>query len=135
MALVDLAIIGLSIGFAVLSLIKSWDGDAITSTARSSSVSETKLPGIDDVSSVMDRFSGESEPVIASAVATQYDEPSEEEDTDASEIPEFDEVEEEGPKMTKIECPNCSTVISIEEKGAMQTLTCDSCGFSGELEV
>jgi len=137
MALVDFVIVGLSIGFAVICWINSRDGDAITSTSSSSSVSKMKLPGIDDIS-IMDKIAKESAPAVASAVVTQY-EPIEEEELQeeepSNEIPEFDDMEEENTKMAKIECPNCSSIIEIEEKGTMQNLTCDSCGFSGELEV
>lgn len=138
MALVDFAIVGLSIGFVVICWINSRDSEAVTSTPnRSSSVIKTKLPGIGN-GSIMDRFSEKnetSEPVVASAISTQYEAPIVEETTPSTEIPEFDDVDDNSPKMAKIECPNCSNIITIEEKGITQKLTCDSCGFSGDIEV
>ena len=56
MALVDLVIVGLSIGFVVMSWISSRDGSPMISTSSSSSsVSEMKLPGLDDVP-IMDKI-------------------------------------------------------------------------------
>ncbi len=130
MALVDFVIVGLSIGFAVICWISSRNGDVVTSASSSSySVSETKLPGLDDVP-IMERIARESKAEASASIAI----PAEEEKT-AKEIPEFDEVVKESPKMAKIECPMCSQIIEVEEKGILQDLVCDSCGFKGELEV
>lgn len=143
MALVDFVIVGLSIGFVVMSWISSRDGSPMTSTSsRSSSVSEMKLPGLDDVP-IMDKITKKSEPAIAAAVVTQYDTVEEEvpkeipefDESVAKEIPEFEEAEKDKPKMANIECPMCTQVIEVEEKGTLQDLICDSCGFKGELEV
>ena len=38
-------------------------------------------------------------------------------------------------EMTKIECPECSSQMKVPKLGKMQTVTCDSCGLSGEIEV
>ena len=143
MALVDLVIVGLSIGFVVMSWISSRDGSPMTSTSSSSSsASKMKLPGLDDVP-IMDKIAKESGPVAAAAVVTQYDTIEEEvpkeipefDEEPSKEIPEFDEVEKNKPKMANIECPMCSQIIEVEEKGILQDLVCDSCGFKGELEV
>ena len=142
MALVDFVIVGLAIGFAVISWISSRDGSPMISTSSSSSINETKLPGLDDVP-IMDKIAKESGPVAAAAVVTQYDTVEEEvpkeipefDEEPSKEIPEFDEVEKNKPKMANIECPMCSQIIEVEEKGILQDLVCDSCGFKGELEV
>ena len=34
-----------------------------------------------------------------------------------------------------IECPGCNAQMKVPKLGKMQTLTCDSCGLSGEIEV
>ena len=108
MAIIDLVIIGLSLGFVVICWINSRDGNAITTASRSQ-IRETKLPGIDDLS-IMDRIAKKSEPAVASASVTQHETVTDEEvaEEDASnEIPEFDDVKSDEPKMTKLECPNC----------------------------
>ena len=37
--------------------------------------------------------------------------------------------------QTTIECPGCSAQMEVPKLGKMQTVTCDSCGLSGEIEV
>ena len=141
MALVDFVIVGLSIGFVVMSWISSRDGSPMTSTSSSSSsISKTKLPGLDDVP-IMERITKNSATTasVAIPVVTEEKAPAKEipefDETPSKEIPEFDEVEKNKPKMAKIECPMCSQIIEVEEKGILQDLVCDSCGFKGELEV
>ena len=142
MAIVDLVIIGLSVGFVVICWINSRDGDAVITTSRSQ-ISETKLPGIDDLP-IMDRIAKneETEIPIAAATAIASDVTAVEEipsDSDfqrpPDEIPEFDDMKADKSKKAKIECPNCSNVILVEEKGTVQTITCEACAFSGDLEV
>ena len=140
MALVDFVIVGLSIGFAVISWISSRDGSPMISTSSSSSINETKLPGLDDVP-IMDKIAKKSASTasVAIPVVTEEKTPAKEipefDETPSKEIPEFDEVEKDSPKMADIECPLCSQIIKVEEKGILQDLVCDSCGFKGELEV
>ena len=129
MALVDFVIVGLAIAFAVISWISSRDGSPMISTSSSSSISETKLPGLDDIP-IMDKIAKKSASTASVAIPVVT-----EEKTPAKEIPEFDEVEKDSPKMAKIECPMCSQIIEVEERGILQDLVCDSCGFKGELEV
>ena len=129
MALVDFVIVGLAIAFAVISWISSRDGSPMINTSSSSSIDETKLPGLDDVP-IMDKIAKKSASTASVAIPVAT-----EEKTPAKEIPEFDEVEKDSPKMAKIECPMCSQIIEVEEKGILQDLVCDSCGFKGELEV
>ena len=38
-------------------------------------------------------------------------------------------------QMTAIECPGCNAQMKVPKLGKMQTVTCDSCGLSGEIEV
>ena len=38
-------------------------------------------------------------------------------------------------ELTKIECPGCSAKMDIPKLGAMQKVTCDECGLSGEIEI
>jgi len=134
MAIIDLVIIGLSLGFVVICWINSRDGDAVTITSRSQR-SETKLPGIDDLP-IMDRIvkNEETEIPIAAATAIASDVTAVEE-IPLDEIPEFDDVKVDESKKAKIECPNCNNIILVEEKGIIQTITCDACAFSGDLEV
>ena len=40
-----------------------------------------------------------------------------------------------GRKLTAIECPGCNAQMKVPKLGKMQTVTCDSCGLSGEIEV
>ena len=140
MALVDFVIVGLAIGFAVISWISSRDGSPMISTSSSSSISETKLPGLDDVP-IMDKIAKKSASTASVAIPVVNEEktPAKEipefDETPSKEIPEFDEVEKDSPKMADIECPLCSQIIKVEEKGILQDLVCDSCGFRGELEV
>ena len=141
MALVDFVIVGLSIGFVVMSWISSRDGSPMTCTSSSSSsISKTKLPGLDDVP-IMERITKKSASTasVAIPVVTEEKTPAKEipefDETPSKEIPEFDEVERNSPKMADIECPICSQIIEVEEKGILQDLACDSCGFKGELEV
>ena len=144
MAIIDLVIIGLSLGFVVICWINSRDGDAVTTTSISRR-SETKLPGIDDLP-IMERIAKneETEIPIASTTAIASDVTVVEEipsnpDSDfqrpPDEIPEFDDMNADESKKAKIECPNCNSVILVEEKGTMQTITCEACAFSGDLEV
>jgi transcription elongation factor Elf1 len=37
--------------------------------------------------------------------------------------------------MAAIECPGCNAQMKVPKLGKMQTVTCDSCGLSGEIEV
>jgi PKD repeat protein len=37
--------------------------------------------------------------------------------------------------LTDIECPGCNGQMKVPKLGKMQTVTCDSCGLSGEIEV
>ena len=140
MALVDLVIVGLSIGFVVMSWISSRDGSPMISTSSSSSISETKLPGLDDVP-IMDKIAKKSASTasVAIPVVTKEKTPAKEipefDENPSKEIPEFGEVERDSPKMADIECPICSQIIEVEERGILQDLACDSCGFKGELEV
>jgi hypothetical protein len=141
MALVDLVIVGLSIGFVVMSWISSRDGSPMISTSSSSSsVSEMKLPGLDDVP-IMDKIAKKSAATasVAIPIFTEEETPAKEipefDEKPTKKIPEFDEVKKDKPKMANIECPMCSQVIEVEEKGILQDLVCDSCGFKGELEV
>ena len=39
------------------------------------------------------------------------------------------------PSMTAIECPGCNAQMKVPKLGKMQTVTCDSCSLSGEIEV
>ena len=141
MALVDFVIVGLAIGFAVISWISGRDGEPIINTSSSSSsINETKLPGLDDVP-IMERITKKSaaNASVAIPVVNEEESPAKEipefDEEPSKEIPEFDEVEKNKPKMANIECPMCSQIIEVEEKGILQDLVCDSCGFKGELEV
>ena len=127
MAVVDLVIVALCIGFAVICWMNSRDPDAISSTSRPQALG-TELPGIDDMP-IMERMRKESEdqatapPVVEEPIA------------EIDEIPELDDAEADESEGSKVECPNCSSHIMIEKKGEMQNITCDSCGFTGELEI
>ena len=132
MAVVDLVIVALCIGFAVICWMNSRDPDAISSTSRPQ-VLDTKLPGIDEMP-IMERMRKESEDQVAAlplAEGTAVEEPP----ATIDEIPEFDDAEANKSDGTKVECPNCNNQIMVEKKGAMQNITCDSCGFTGELEI
>jgi PKD repeat protein len=39
------------------------------------------------------------------------------------------------PENVTIECPGCSAQMKVPKLGKMQTVTCDSCGLSGEIEI
>ena len=127
MAVVDLVIVALCIGFAVICWMNSRDPDAISSTSRPRTLG-TELPGIDDMP-IMERMRRESEdqatapPVVEEPIA------------EIDEIPELDDAEADESEGSKVECPNCSSHIMVEKKGEMQNITCDSCGFTGELEI
>ena len=127
MAVVDLVIVALCIGFAVISWMNSRDPDAISSTSRPQALG-TELPGIDDMP-IMERMRRESEdqatatPVVGEPIA------------EIDEIPELDDSEADESEESKVECPNCNSHIMVEKKGEMQNITCDSCGFTGELEI
>ena len=127
MAVVDLVIVALCIGFAVICWMNSRDPDAISSTSRPQALG-TELPGIDDMP-IMERMRKESEdqatapPVVEEPIA------------EIDEIPELDDAEADESEGSKVECPNCNSHIQVEKKGTMQNITCDSCGFTGELEI
>jgi ssDNA-binding Zn-finger/Zn-ribbon topoisomerase 1 len=127
MAVVDLVIVALCIGFAVICWMNSRDPDAISSTSRPQALG-TELPGIDDMP-IMERMRRESEdqatapPVVEEPIA------------EIDEIPELDDAEADKSEESKVECPNCNSHIMIEKKGEMQKIICDSCGFTGELEI
>lgn len=38
-------------------------------------------------------------------------------------------------ETTTIECPGCSAQMQVPKLGTMQTVTCKSCGLSGEIEI
>ena len=127
MAVVDLVIVALCIGFAVICWMNSRDPDAISSISRPQALG-TELPGIDDMP-IMERMRKESEdqatasPIVEEPIA------------EIDEIPELDDAEADESEGTNVECPNCSSHIVVEKKGVMQNITCDSCGFTGELEI
>ena len=38
-------------------------------------------------------------------------------------------------EMTSIQCPECGVQMEVPKLGALQTVTCKSCGLSGEIEI
>ena len=38
-------------------------------------------------------------------------------------------------EMTSIQCPGCGAQMEVPKLGALQTVTCKSCGLSGEIEI
>ena len=142
MAVVDLVIVALCIGFAVICWMNSRDPDAIGSASRPQ-VFDTKLPGIDEMP-IMERMQRESEDQAVAPSIVEEPHMSDDEKwsrdggekvAEIGEIPEFDDSEADESEGSKVECPNCSSHIRVEKKGAMQKITCDSCGFTGELEI
>ena len=142
MAVVDLAIVALCIGFAVICWMSSRDLDAISSASRPQ-VFDTKLPGIDEMP-IMEQIQKESEDQAVAPSIVEESHMSDDEKwsrdggkkvAEIDEISEFDDAEADESERTKVECPNCSNHIQVEKKGAMQKIICDSCGFSDELEI
>ena len=129
MVVADLAIVTLCVGFAVICWMNCRDPDTISRPQ----VFDTKLPGIDEMP-IMGQIQKESE-VQAAALPLAERTVVEEPVTEIGEIPEFDDSEADESEEIKVECPNCSNHIQVEKKGTMQSITCDSCGFSGELEI
>ncbi len=37
--------------------------------------------------------------------------------------------------LVTIECPGCNAQMKVPKLSKMQTVTCDNCGLSGEIEV
>jgi parallel beta-helix repeat protein len=44
-------------------------------------------------------------------------------------------IKKKAKKTVTIQCTNCSEKISVEKKGKLQTITCESCGTSGEIDL
>ena len=127
--IVDLVIVSLSLGFAVISWVISsqaydYDDKPVSNPVKSIEASKETMSILDKIKS-QDVVKPADDIVVAIPEIEEEKAPA-----NKKKVTKTKKVE-----TVKVECPGCSATMKVPKTGKMQNITCSECGLSGELEI